>query len=95
MNIETEEYFYVEINEPHIAPRYAFLRPVTIFGQQVGLEPLIGPDILHAEAFTLERAEDVRKALRRHFGPGFQILPVSWHAPRLTIPDDLRKVIGA
>lgn len=95
MNIETEEYFYVEINEPHIAPRYAFLRPVTINGHLIGMEPLVGPDITYAEAFPLERAEDVRKALRRHFGPGFQILPVSWHAPRLAISDDLRKVIGA
>lgn len=97
MNIETEEHFYLEISEPrrpHISPRYAYLQPVTIFGQQIGLEPLLGPDILYAEAFPLSLAEELRQVLRRHFGRGFQILPVSCNAPRLTIPDNLRKVIG-
>lgn len=94
---ETEEHFYLEISEPyrpHIAPRYAFLRPVTMFDRKIGLEPLLGPNILYAEAFPLSLAEELRQVLRRHFGPGFQILPVSCNAPRLTLPDDLRKVIG-
>lgn len=97
MTKETEEHFYLEISEPyrpHIAPRYAYLRPVTMFDRKIGLEPLLGPDILYAEAFPLSLAEELRQVLRRHFGPSVQILPVSCNAPRLTIPDNLRKVIG-
>lgn len=95
---ETEEHFYLEISEPrrpHIAARYAYLQPVTIFGQKIGLEPLLGPDILYAEAFKLSDVERVRTALQRQIGPAFKVLPISVNDPSLALPAEIRKVIGA
>lgn len=95
--METEEHFYLEITDPRqlrVKPRYAYLRTVKFFGHPIGDEILIGPSILFAEAFPLSRAEEVRQALQRQIGPACQILPVSCNAPRLAIPDNLRKVLG-
>lgn len=97
MNIETEEHFYLEITEPkhpQFKPKYAYLRAVKFFGRTVGDEILIGGDIMFAEAFPLERLEEVRQVLRRQIGYSYVILPVSCNSPRMAIPANLRKVLG-